>query len=280
MSLPRPTDAPGPGATAAGPHAGTGTVRTAGPAPEPAPDRVRVAVVTGGSRGIGREVVARLAADGFAVVVGYAGRVDAAEAAVAEVTAADGRALAIRADVADETAVAALFDAAGSAYGGVDVVVHAAGRMALSTVAELDLADLDAVHRTNIRGTFVVAQQAARRLRAGGALITFSTSVLGLAFPSYAAYAASKGAVEAMTLILARELRGRDVTVNAVAPGPTATDLFLDGKDEETVARLAAQPPLERLGTPGDIAALVAFLASPAGHWINGQVVRANGGIV
>ncbi|MEU6854223.1 SDR family oxidoreductase [Actinacidiphila alni] len=280
MSLPRPTDAPGPGATATGPHAGTGAVRTAEPAPEPSPDRVRVAVVTGGSRGIGREVVARLAADGFAVVVGYAGRVDAAQAAVAEVTAAGGRALAVRADVADETAVAALFDAAGSAYGGVDVVVHAAGRMALSTVAELDLADLDAVHRTNIRGTFVVAQQAARRLRAGGALITFSTSVLGLAFPGYAAYAASKGAVEAMTLILARELRGRDVTVNAVAPGPTATDLFLDGKDEETVARLAAQPPLERLGTPGDIAALVAFLASPAGHWINGQVVRANGGIV
>jgi 3-oxoacyl-[acyl-carrier protein] reductase len=158
--------------------------------------------------------------------------------------------------------------------------VHAAGRMLLSPVTELDLGDLDAVYRTNIRGTFVVDQQAARRLRPGGALVNFSTSVVGLAFPGYGAYAASKGAVEALTLILARELRGRDVTVNAVAPGPTATELFLDGKDEETVARLAAQPPLERLGTPEDIANVVSFLASPGGHWINGQVLRANGGII
>ncbi|WP_411577191.1 SDR family oxidoreductase [Streptomyces sp. HUAS TT20] len=180
----------------------------------------------------------------------------------------------------DEERVAALFATAGSEFGGVDVVVHAAGRMYLAPVAELDPAELDAMHRTNIRGTFVVAQQAARTLRAGGAFITFSTSVVGLAFPGYGPYGASKGAVEALTMVLARELRGRDVTVNAVAPGPTATDLFLEGKDEETVARLAAQPPLERLGTPSDIAEGVAFLASPAGHWVNGQVVRANGGIV
>jgi 3-oxoacyl-[acyl-carrier protein] reductase len=152
--------------------------------------------------------------------------------------------------------------------------------MPLSPIAELDLAELDALYRTNIRGTFVVDQQAARRLRSGGALVNLSSSVVGLAFPGYGAYAASKGAVEAVTLILARELRGRDVTVNAVAPGPTATDLFLDGKDEETVARLAAQPPLERLGTPQDIASVVSFLVSPAGHWVNGQVLRANGGII
>ena len=144
----------------------------------------------------------------------------------------------------------------------------------------MDLAELDAVHRTNIRGTFVVAQQAARTVREGGAVITFSTSVVGLAFPQYGPYSASKGAVEALTLILARELRGRDITVNAVAPGPTATELFFEGKDEETIARLAAQPPLERLGTPADIAEVVAFLASSAGHWVNGQVVRANGGII
>ncbi|OMI36298.1 SDR family oxidoreductase [Streptomyces sparsogenes] len=243
-------------------------------------DRPRVAVVTGGSRGIGRETVSRLAADGYAVVVGYAGNRALAEAAVQEVTAAGGRAIAVQADVADEQQVAALFDAAEAAYGGVDVVVHAAGRMYLAPVAELDLAQLDAVHRTNIRGTFVIAQQSARRVRAGGAIITFSTSIVGLALPGYGIYSASKGAVEALTLILARELRGRDVTVNAVAPGPTATDLFLDGKDEETIARMAAQPPLERLGTPDDIARVVAFLASPAGHWVNGQVVRANGGIV
>jgi 3-oxoacyl-[acyl-carrier protein] reductase len=240
----------------------------------------RVAIVTGGSRGIGREIVARLAADGYAVVLGFAGRKDLADQAVSEAEQAGGRVIAVQADVADEHAVATMFDAAETAFGGVDVVAHAAGKLALSTVADLDLAVLDDLHRTNIRGTFVVAQQAARRLRPGGALITFSTSVVGLAIPAYGAYSASKGAVEALTMILARELRGRDVTVNTVAPGPTATDLFLDGKDEETVARLAAQPPLERLGTPADIAEVVAFLAGPQGHWINGQTVRANGGII
>ncbi|PTM85387.1 SDR family oxidoreductase [Streptomyces sp. VMFN-G11Ma] len=240
----------------------------------------RVAIVTGGSRGIGRQVAQRLAADGFAVVIGYAGNKDAADEAVAAIEKAGGTALAVRADVGDETEIAALFDRAEATYGGVDAVVHAAGRMPLSPVAELDLGELDSLYRTNIRGTFVVDQQAARRLRSGGALVNFSSSVVGLAFPGYGAYAASKGAVEALTLILARELRGRDVTVNAVAPGPTATSLFLDGKDEETVARLAAQPPLERLGTPEDIANVVAFLTGPEGHWVNGQVLRANGGII
>lgn len=241
----------------------------------------RVAIVTGGSRGIGREIVNRLAVEGYAVVVGYAGNDQAAKEVVAAVEAGGGRAIAVRADVADEQAVAAMFDAALDAFGGIDVVVHAAGRMNPPTpVAELDLAVLDEVHRTNIRGTFVVAQQAARRLRAGGSLVTFSTSVLGTSFPGYGAYAASKGAVEALTMILARELRGREVTVNTVAPGPTATEMFLDGKDEQTIARLAAQPPLGRLGTPADIAEVVAFLAGPRGHWVNGQVVRANGGMV
>ncbi|GAB2740404.1 SDR family oxidoreductase [Amycolatopsis magusensis] len=238
----------------------------------------RVAIVTGGSRGIGRETAERLAADGMAVVVVYAGNQAEADAAVENITARGGRAIAAQADVADERAVAAVFDQAEAVFGGVDVVVHAAGRMVLAPLAELDLDDLDRMHRTNIRGTFVVDQQAARRVRDGGAIINFSTSVLALALPGYAAYAASKGAVEAITLILARELRGRDITVNAVAPGPTATALFLDGKDEQTVAKMAAQPPLERLGTPADIAELVSFLAGPA-RWINGQVVRANGGI-
>lgn len=239
----------------------------------------RVAVVTGGSRGIGRETAERLAADGHAVVVNYAGNEAEADKTVAAITEAGGEAIAVRADVADETEVAALFDATESAFGGVDVVVHAAGVMALAPLVDLDLDALDRMHRTNIRGTFVVDQQAARRLRAGGALINFSSSVLALAIPGYSAYAATKGAVEAMTLIVARELRGRDITVNAVAPGPTATALFLDGKDEETIARMAAQPPLERLGTPRDIAEVVSFLAGPAGRWVNGQVLRANGGI-
>ncbi|MFJ2758817.1 SDR family oxidoreductase [Nocardioides sp. NPDC087217] len=250
------------------------------PASSQPPASPRVAIVTGGSRGIGRQTVGRLAADGYAVVAGYAGNQSEAEAAVHEAVTRGVRAIAVRADVADEDAIAALFDTAEAEFGGVDVVVHAAGRAHIAPIAELDLAVLDDLHRTNIRGTFVVAQQAARRVRAGGAIVTFSTSVVGLAFPGYGAYSASKGAVEALTLILARELRGRDVTANAIAPGPTATDLFLDGKDEETIARLAAQPPLERLGTPADIAEVVAFLASSAGHWINGQVVRANGGII
>ncbi|WP_432251465.1 SDR family oxidoreductase [Streptomyces sp. HNM1019] len=248
--------------------------------PQHPTDRPRVAIVTGGSRGIGRETVRRLAADGYAVVTVYAGHREPAEAAAKDITAAGGRAIAVQADIADEQQVAAVFDTAESEYGGIDVVVNAAGRMHLAPLVELDLAELDAMHRTNIRGTFVVAQQAARRLRGGGALITFSTSIVGLAAPAYGAYSASKGAVEALTLILARELRGQDITVNTVAPGPTATDLFLDGKDEETIARAAAQPPLERLGTPADIAEVVAFLASPAGHWVNGQCLRANGGII
>ena len=240
----------------------------------------RVAIVTGASRGIGRAIASTLAATGQAVVVGYGGSEGAAREVVEKIAAEGGQAIAVQADVADEQAVAALFDAAEEAFGGVDVVVNAAGKMVLSTIAELDLADLDDMHRTNIRGTFVVAREAARRVRSGGAVVTFSTSVVGLQFPSYGGYVASKGAVEAMTLILARELRGREITVNAVAPGPTATDLFLNGKDEATIERLAKQPPLERLGQPDDIARVVAFLAGPDGRWVNGQVVRANGGII
>ena len=239
----------------------------------------RVAIVTGGSRGIGREAAQRLSKDGFAIVVNYAGNQDEADAAVKSIIDSGGEAVAVQADVADEDAVAALFDAAEQEFGGIDVVVHAAGVMILSPLVDLDLEVLDRIHRTNVRGTFVIDQQAARRVRPGGTIVNFSSSVVKLSLPSYAAYAASKGAVEAITLILARELRGRDVTVNAVAPGPTATALFLDGKDDETIARMAAQPPLERLGTPADIAEVIAFLAGP-GHWVNGEVLLANGGIV
>lgn len=240
----------------------------------------RVAVVTGGSRGIGRATVSRLAADGLAVVVGYVGSEEQARAAAEEITAGGGSAIAVQVDVGDETAVAGLFDAAESAFGGIDVVVNSAARMTLSALADLDLADLDALYRTNVRGAFAVSQQAVRRLRAGGSLVILSTSVVGRPLPRYGAYVATKGAVEALTKVLAKELRGRDVTVNAVAPGPTVTDMFTEGKDEEALARFAAEPPLERLATPEDIAEVIAFLASPAGHWVNGQVVRANGGVV
>jgi len=239
----------------------------------------KVAIVTGGSRGIGRQTVSRLAQDGFAVVVVYAGRTADAEAAVEEVTGKGGRAIAVQADIADEQAVAAVFDRTEQEFGGVDVVVNAAGIMNSPTpLADLSLDELDRILRTNVRGTFVVSQQAARRVRRGGAIINFSSSVTRLRQPGYSPYGASKGAVDTMTLILARELRGRDITVNAVAPGPTATELFLDGKPQEVIDGLAKAAPLERLGEPGDIAEVVAFLAGPA-RWINGQVLYANGGI-
>jgi 3-oxoacyl-[acyl-carrier protein] reductase len=240
----------------------------------------RVAVVTGASRGIGRAVATRLAADGYAVVVGYVGNEAGADETLKQIADAGGRAVAGRADVGDEAEVAALFDLAETTFGGVDVVVNAAGRMELAPLAQLDLASFDRIHRINVRGAFVVSQQAVRRLRPGGALVNFSSSVVRLAFPEYASYAAAKGAVEAMTLIVARELRGRDVTANVVAPGPTATDLLFDNNSEERLQRLAAAPPLERIGTAEDAANVVAFLSGPEGHWVNGQVIRANGGII
>jgi 3-oxoacyl-[acyl-carrier protein] reductase len=239
----------------------------------------RVAIVTGGSGGIGRAVCERLAADGMSVVVHYAGRAAAADETVAAIESAGGKAVAIQGDVADEIAMAGLFEGAESQFGGVDVVVHAAGVMLLSPLVELDLADLDRMHRTNIRGTFVVNQQAARRIRPGGAVINFSSSVVELAFPNFTAYAASKGAVEAMTLVLARELRGREVTVNAVAPGPIMTPLMLEAEPQERIDELTHMSPLERLGTPQDVTELVALLAGPA-RWINGQVLHVNGGAI
>ncbi|MBA0048554.1 SDR family oxidoreductase [Mycobacterium sp. NPDC050853] len=239
----------------------------------------RVAIVTGGSRGIGRECAERLAADGYAVAVVFAGNQAEADSVVQAIGDHGGQALAIKADVADEADMAEAFTTVEREFGGVDVVVHAAGVMTLAPLADMSLEDFDRMHRVNVRGTFIVDQQAVRRIRAGGAIINFASSVVDLALPTYSAYAASKGAVEAMTLILAREVRGRRITVNAVSPGPTATALFLDGKDEATIEHMAAQPPLERLGTPADIAQVVTFLASP-GCWINGQVIRVNGGII
>ncbi len=243
----------------------------------PAP--TRTAIVTGASGGIGRAVAERLGRDGYAVVVHYAGNEQRAAETVDVITAAGGTATAVRADVAEERDVAELFDTTERIYGGVDAVVHAAGIMLLAPLAEAEFEVLDRMLRTNVRGTLAVAQQAARRVRRGGAIVTFSSTVVRLALPTYAGYAATKGAVEAMTLILAREMRGRDVTVNAVAPGPTATPLFLDGKDEATVARMASLAPLERLGTPEDIAGAVAFLAGPDARWVNGQVLAPNGGV-
>ncbi|TDC08772.1 SDR family oxidoreductase [Nonomuraea longispora] len=237
----------------------------------------RTAIVTGGSRGIGRAVAARLAAAGQNVAVVYASNAKEADATVGEIEAAGARGIALQADVADEQQVADAFDTVERLLGPVDVLVNAAGVMALQPVRELDLTQLDRLVRTNVRGTFVTAKEAARRIRPGGAIIAFSTSVTRLHLPAYGAYAATKGAVEALVPILAKEMGERDVTVNAVAPGPTATELFFEGKSQQVIDRIAGLSALNRLGTPEDIAQVVAFLAGP-GRWINGQVVFANGG--
>lgn len=238
----------------------------------------RVALVTGGSGGIGRAVVQRLAADGYAIAVHYAGNSVRAQEVVDEVTASGCKAIAVSGDVADQPAMEAAFDEVEAAFGGIDVVVNTAGLMILGPVATFDLEALDRMHRTNIRGTFVVSQLAANRLRPGGALVNVSSSQTRLQHPTYGPYVASKAAVEGLTLVLARELRGKDITVNAVAPGPVATPLFLEGKDEATIANFAKLAPLERLGQPADVAETVAFLAGPA-RWVNGQVLFTNGGL-
>ncbi|MFI9825104.1 SDR family oxidoreductase [Streptomyces sp. NPDC052013] len=238
----------------------------------------RVALVTGGSGGIGKAVVEKLAADGFALAVHYAGNKAKATDLAEEISASGGQALAVGGDVADEKAMEGVFDAVEAAFGGIDVVVNTAGIMKLAPIAALDLDELDRMYRTNLRGTFVVSQQAARRVREGGAIINVSTSVTRTQLPNYGAYVATKAAVQGITLILARELRGRDITVNTVAPGPIATPLFLEGKDEATIAGFAEATPLERLGEPQDVAESVAFLAGPA-RWVNGQVLYTNGGL-
>jgi 3-oxoacyl-[acyl-carrier protein] reductase len=240
----------------------------------------KVAIVTGASRGIGAAVAERLARDGFTVVVNYAGSQAPAEALVRKIEAAGGRALAAQGDVANPEAVKRMFDAAEAAFGGVDVLVNNAGIMALAPIAQSDDALFDRHIAVNLKGSFNTMREAARRLRNGGRVINFSSSVVGLLQPTYGVYAATKAAIEAMTSVLAKEMRGRGITVNAVAPGPTATDLFLDGKSPELVERLAKLAPLERLGTPTDIAGTVAFLAGPDGAWVNGQTLRANGGII
>jgi 3-oxoacyl-[acyl-carrier protein] reductase len=246
------------------------------------PNAAKVAIVTGASRGIGAAVAKRLASEGLAVVVNYAGRTADAQVVVDEINAAGGRAVAIQADVAVPAQVAALFDQTISHFGGVDVVVNNAGMMqpGLVPLAETDDALFDKLVAINLKGSFNTMRAAARKMRSGGRIVNFSSSMTGLAMPGYSVYAATKAAVETMTNIFAKELRGRSITVNAVAPGPTATELFLKDKTPEQIERLAKMPPLERLGESEDISAVVAFLVSGAAGWIDGQTLRANGGII
>lgn len=240
----------------------------------------KVAIVTGGSRGIGAAVAERLASDGFTVIINYASDSKDAAALAHKIETKGGRALTAKADVTDPNAVRLMFDTAEAAFGGVDVLVNNAGIMKLARVADTDDALFDETVAINLKGTFNGLREAARRLRDGGRIINLSSSLVGLRIETYGVYAATKAAIETITAILAKELRGRSISVNAVAPGPTATNLFFHGKSQEMIDRLAKGPPLERLGTPKDIAGVVSFLAGPDGGWVNGQVLRANGGLI
>ena len=238
----------------------------------------KIAIVTGASRGIGRAVAKRLAQDGFGVVVNYLSNASEAEQVESEIQRIGGNAIAVKADVANQADVERLFEETMKKFGSVDVVVHNSGIMPLSPIGKSDLELFDKVISTNLRGTFLVLAQAAQHLAAGGRIIAFSSSVLAKSFPSYGPYIASKAGVEGLVHVLANELRGRNITVNAVAPGPVATELFLKGKAEEQIAQIANMAPLERLGQPADVASVVSFLAGPDGGWVNSQVLRANGG--
>jgi 3-oxoacyl-[acyl-carrier protein] reductase len=238
------------------------------------------AIVTGGSRGIGAAIATRLAQDGFAVTVNYAGNAKAAGDVVAAIEKAGGRAIAVQADVSESAAVRALFDATEKAFGGVDVLVNNAGILTTAKLGDETDEAFDRMMTINVKGTFNGLREAARRLRNGGRIVNFSTSVVGTKLENYGVYTATKAAVEAFTGILAKELRGRNITVNAVAPGPVATELLTAGKTPEMLALFAKSAPLERLGMPDDIAHVVSFLAGPDGGWVNAQVIRANGGLV
>jgi 3-oxoacyl-[acyl-carrier protein] reductase len=240
----------------------------------------RAAIVTGASKGIGRAIALQLAQDGIAVVVNYSSSHDAAAAVVAEIETSGGKAVAVQADMAGGQAAANLFDAAERAFGGADILVNNAGILKLAPLADTDDASFEQQIAINLTGVFRAMREAAGRLRDGGRIINFSSSVVGAYGPTYGVYAASKAAVEAMTHVASKELGRRGITVNAVAPGPVETELFMTGKSDELVQRIVGTIPLGRLGQPDDIASVVSFLASPQGGWVNGQVLRANGGMI
>lgn len=238
----------------------------------------RTAIVTGAARGIGAAIARRLAADGYRTAVNYSTSAAEAEKLADEIKDAGGEALALCADVADATAMTKLFDETEAAFGPVDVLVNNAGISQMSLLADVVDADYQRLIAVNLTGTFNGMREGATRVRDGGRIINLSTSIIGHYLPGHGVYAATKAAVEALTHVLAKELGARGVTVNAVAPGPVATELFLTGRSDELIQRLTRDIPLGRLGEPDDIANVVSFLAGPESGWINGQVLKANGG--
>ncbi|MFL9904613.1 SDR family oxidoreductase [Paraburkholderia fungorum] len=241
--------------------------------------RAQVAIVTGASRGIGAAVAQRLAKDGFAVAVNYASSSTEADALVAELRAEGTQAIAVKADVSKADDVRRMFETTEQQLGKVDVLVNNAGVLKTVPLADTSDALYDQTFDINVRGTFNTLREAAARMNDGGRIVNFSSTTLALNMPGYAIYNGTKAAVEAFTHVFAKELRGRNITVNAVAPGPIATSLFLDGKTEEQIQTFAKMPPLQRLGQPDDIASVVSFLAGPDAAWVNGQILRANGGV-
>lgn len=237
-----------------------------------------VAIVTGASRGIGAAIAQRLAEDGYRIVVNYASNAAEAERVVVALQTAGHGAIAVKADVSNAEDVRAMFDAAERELGRVDVLVNNAGVLKTMPLAETSDALFENTFGINVQGTFNTLREAAHRMNEGGRIVNFSTTVLAMKLPGYAIYSASKAAVEAMSAVFAKELRGRRIRVNTVAPGPVATELFFSGKTEEQIATFAKMPPLERLGEPEDIARVVSFLVSSESGWVNGQVLRANGG--
>lgn len=239
----------------------------------------RVALVTGGSRGIGAAIVRRLARDGFAVGINYASSSAHADALANEIRQAGGRAVAVQADVSKAADVRALFDKVESELGRVSALVNSAGVLKVQPLADTSDEDYAQTFDINTRGTFNTLREAATRLADGGSIVNVSSTTIALNLPGYAVYIASKAAVESFTHVFSKELRGRRITVNAVAPGPVATELFLKGKSPELIEHFAKMPPLERLGQPDDIAGVVSFLTGPDSGWVNGQILRANGGV-
>ena len=239
----------------------------------------KVAIVTGGSRGIGARIATRLAQAGAGVVVNYAGRRDAAEQVVQSIEAGGGRALAVQGDVSKPQDVRALFDATVERFGRVHILVNNAGIILYKRLDQTTDDEFDRLFAVNVKGVFNALREASRRLENGGRIINFSSSTTRLMLPTYASYCATKAAVEQLTRIFAKEVGQRGITVNVVSPGPTNTELFTEGKSEADIQRMAAMAALGRIGQPEDIANLVLFLASDEAGWISAQNIGANGGL-
>jgi 3-oxoacyl-[acyl-carrier protein] reductase len=237
----------------------------------------RVALVTGASKGIGAATALELAKNGAAVIVNYHGNASAADKVVADIKAGGGQAISVKADVSLEQDVVRLFDEGIAAFGKIDILVNNAGIMMTKTIAQVTSAEFDRIINTNIKGVFNTLHQAATRLLDNGSVINLSSTVTRTMFPGYGPYCASKGAVEQLTRVFSREVGNRGINVNAVAPGPTETELFMEGKTQQDIDRLAASNAFGRLGKSEDIANVIVTLTSDRSKWISGQIIGVNG---